>query len=66
MTAMFVKNYYESVQRIKNGNADIDRKGKKHVVSIDEIKAKQQSENKAIMWEKPSAGWKKLMLMPAL
>jgi hypothetical protein len=54
-SANFLKNYYESMQLIRNGNEEVDRKGKKDLGNIDPVQEKDFS-----IREKPSEGWIKV------
>ena len=44
----------------KNGDVQIDVKGKRPMVQLDTLEEKQRPEEKAISWEKPESGWIKV------
>jgi hypothetical protein len=56
ITANFLKNYYESMQLIRNGNEEVDRKGKKALGNIIPVQEKKVQEKDFSIWEKPSEG----------
>jgi hypothetical protein len=59
-SAVFVKNYHDSVELIKNGGAEVDRKGKKPVMYTTAAQKKTVKEDQLGSWEKPDVGWTKV------
>jgi hypothetical protein len=59
-SANFLKNYYESMQLIRNGKEEVDMKGKKAIGNIMPVQEKKAQEEDVSIWEKPSEGWIKV------
>jgi hypothetical protein len=59
-SASFLKHYLESMQLIKSGNIDIDRKGKKTAQPLETIQGKAPSVKKVTPWIRPMEGWIKV------
>jgi hypothetical protein len=56
----FINNYFDSMQTIKSGNRNIDRKGKGKVHVL-KIRSEEKATSPAVQsWERPAQGWTKI------